>query len=177
MTYGTSPNIDTLRVLPLTDQRQRGTMLLPSRVLTARITESAGQRSWPVDITATFSIKEKEGRSMSRLSLLISSVVGWLTREGCSCRWKSYRSLIWCLAAAAANSLWNLCSSKIRPKHSREELGNEIRQGSKYSKIRQVSGSLPKQFPGDPGPLATNIPQEQRHGPACSWFCQVSSSR
>ena len=49
------------------------------------------------------------------------------------------------------------------------ELGNEIRQGRKHSKIRPMSGSLPNSFAGDLGPLAMNINQEKCH--SHTFFC------
>ncbi len=53
-----------------------------------------------------------------------------------------------------------------------KELGNEIRRGRKYSKIRPMSGSLPNSFAGDSRPLATNITQEKCHSQASSWICK-----
>ncbi len=50
------------------------------------------------------------------------------------------------------------------------ELGIEIRQGRKYSKIRPMSGSIPNSFAVDSRPLATNINQEKCHGQAGSWI-------
>ncbi len=51
------------------------------------------------------------------------------------------------------------------------ELGNESQQGRKYSKIRQMSGSLPNPFTGGSGPLATNINQDKCLGQAVFWIC------
>ncbi len=50
-----------------------------------------------------------------------------------------------------------------------KELENEIQEGRKYSKIRQMLVSFLKSFASNPGPLTTKIPQEQCHGQVCSW--------
>ncbi len=56
------------------------------------------------------------------------------------------------------------------------EVGNETRQGRKYSKIRPMSCSLLNSFAGDSRPLATKNNQEKCHGHAGKYFISALRS-